>query len=95
MRPAGANGNHRIASGDCAIGSWGEGERLDFTVIGTPVNLAQRLQTEASETCPVLLDEVTAELVGAQYLGQRNVIEPKGLNTCEAYPLDVRLLQKA
>ena len=38
---------------------------------------------------------LTAELVGAQYLGQRNVIEPKGLNTCEAYPLDVRLLQKA
>ena len=84
-----------IASGDCAIGSWGEGERLDFTVIGTPVNLAQRLQTEASATCPILLDEVTAELVGAQYLGQRNVIEPKGLNACEAYPLDVRLLQKA
>ena len=84
-----------IASGDCAIGSWGGGDRLDFTVIGGPVNLAQRLQAEANETRPILVDEVTAELVGAEYLGQKNLIAPKGLDLCEAYPLEVRLLQKA
>ena len=33
-----------IASGYCSLGDWGGGERLEYTVIGHPVNLASRLQ---------------------------------------------------
>ena len=32
-----------VASGWCLMGAWGDAERQDFTVIGTPVNLASRL----------------------------------------------------
>ena len=37
-----------IASGYCSLGDWGGGERLEYTVIGHPVNLASRLQDLAA-----------------------------------------------
>ena len=37
-----------VASGYCSLGDWGGGERLEYTVIGHPVNLASRLQDLAS-----------------------------------------------
>lgn len=37
-----------IASGFCTIGDWGGEGRLDYTVIGSPVNLASRLQAKAT-----------------------------------------------
>ena len=37
-----------IASGYCSLGDWGGGERLEYTVIGHPVNLASRLQDIAA-----------------------------------------------
>jgi len=37
-----------IASGYCSLGDWGAGERLEYTVIGHPVNLASRLQDLAA-----------------------------------------------
>ena len=41
-----------VASGYCSLGDWGGGERLEYTVIGHPVNLASRLQdlADAGET---------------------------------------------
>lgn len=33
-----------VASGYCSLGDWGGGGRLEYTVIGYPVNLASRLQ---------------------------------------------------
>ena len=50
-----------VASGYCSLGDWGGGERLEYTVIGHPVNLASRLQdlAAAGET---LLCERTALL---------------------------------
>ncbi len=37
-----------IASGFCTLGDWGGEGRLDYTVIGSPVNLASRLQARAT-----------------------------------------------
>ena len=37
-----------VASGYCSLGDWGGGERLEYTVIGHPVNLASRLQDLAA-----------------------------------------------
>ncbi len=37
-----------IASGYCSLGDWGGGGRLEYTVIGHPVNLASRLEGQAS-----------------------------------------------
>lgn len=56
-----------IASGYCSVGDWGRGERLDFTVIGGPVNLAYRLQEAVCELeplVPILMDRTTRTLLG-------------------------------
>ena len=37
-----------VASGYCSLGDWGGGGRLEYTVIGHPVNLASRLEGQAS-----------------------------------------------
>jgi class 3 adenylate cyclase len=50
-----------IASGLCTLGDRGGSDRLDFTLIGTPVNLASRLQARATEN-GTLLDEATGLL---------------------------------
>jgi class 3 adenylate cyclase len=51
-----------MASGYCAIGDWGCASRLDYTPIGTPVNLASRLQSLAPES-GILLAANTAALL--------------------------------
>jgi len=50
------------ASGHCAIGAIGRGSRRDFTVIGSAVNLASRLQAVAPRDGAVL-DTATAALL--------------------------------
>lgn len=42
-----------IASGPCLQGDWGSGSRRDHTVIGTPANLAARLQEAAGADAPL------------------------------------------
>lgn len=51
-----------MASGCCAIGDWGGGSRLDYTLIGMPVNLASRLQAQAKPR-GVMLTATTAALL--------------------------------
>ena len=77
-----------IASGFCSLGDWG-GERLEFTIIGTPVNLASRLQAQAAASS-VLVSAVTAELLRPQIprnVGQAKLIRLKSLGAVTAYPL--------
>jgi adenylate cyclase len=51
-----------IATGYCTVGNFGSDKRLDYTVLGSPVNLAARLQTTASEDT-ILVDENTHNLI--------------------------------
>ena len=51
-----------IASGYCAVGDWGGEGRLDYTLIGSVVNLASRLQSEAPPG-GILVSETTALLI--------------------------------
>ena len=73
-----------IASGYCALGDWGGQARLDYTLIGTPVNLASRLQALA-EPGAILVSSATAALVAQAaelraYLGPPRPVALKGLD---------------
>lgn len=52
-----------IASGFCTLGDRGAADRLDFTLVGSPVNLASRLQALA-DTGGALMDSASAALAG-------------------------------
>jgi class 3 adenylate cyclase len=74
-----------IASGFCTLGDRGGTDRLDFTLIGSPVNLASRLQACASVN-GVLMDEASAALAEATHpLGPPRILQVKGLGAMPAY----------
>jgi len=52
-----------IASGFCTLGDFGDGARLDHTVVGRPVNVASRLKDEA-RVGEILLTATLRELAG-------------------------------
>ena len=78
-----------MASGYCCAGHWGGNRRLDYTAIGAPVNLAQRLQSVAGEHGGVLLDETTQALIDSsnQLRVAASILSLKGLGSVPAYPL--------
>jgi adenylate cyclase len=51
-----------IATGYCTVGNFGSDQRLDYTVLGSPVNLAARLQGLADPET-VLVDQNTYSLI--------------------------------
>ncbi|MFT7596027.1 MAG: adenylate cyclase [Paracoccaceae bacterium] len=61
-----------IATGYCTVGNFGSDQRLDYTVLGSPVNLAARLQGLA-EPKGILLDQNTFSLIES-----RVKVESKG-----------------
>lgn len=80
-----------IACGYCAIGDWGAGARLDYTIIGNPVNLASRLQAAAAPG-GVLLSAEAAALVRedrmlADGVGAPRSAEIKGFGRCMVHEL--------
>jgi class 3 adenylate cyclase len=77
-----------VASGFCCTGDWGNSNRLDYTVIGVPVNLACRLQGEAGIRGGVLLDQVTASLVkNSVAVPASEEIHVVGMGALQAFPL--------
>ena len=68
-----------IATGFCTVGNFGSDLRLDYTVLGSPVNMAARLQTMAEHNS-ILIDEYTKDLindhVSSKYIDE---ITPKGV----------------
>ena len=67
-----------ITTGYCTVGNFGSEQRLDYTVLGSPVNLAARLQAMA-EPDTILIDEATHSLVGEQVnCREAEQIMPKG-----------------
>ncbi len=68
-----------ITTGYAAVGNFGSNERLDFTVIGTQVNLASRIQA-AAEPGEVRISHATWALVRRDFETEpAGSIEPKGL----------------
>lgn len=51
-----------ISSGFCTVGNFGSAERMDYTILGSQVNLASRLEN-AAQPGQILLAEETWELV--------------------------------
>lgn len=74
-----------IASGLCTLGDRGGNDRLDFTLIGTPVNLASRLQARAPAS-GTLLDEATGLLcAGAHRLRGPVEVAVAGIGAVTVY----------
>ncbi|NRG18260.1 PAS-domain containing protein [Rhizobiales bacterium] len=69
-----------IATGYCTVGNFGSEDRLDYTAIGSPVNLAARLQQHAPAG-EILLDNETYHLV-RQAIGdaRKTEFKPKGFS---------------
>ena len=84
-----------VASGYCSSGDWGSLARLDYTVIGAPVNLAQRLQQAAAQlhskgADTVLMDKTTCMLLqGDMHIGPERSFELKGLGAVPGYGLSM------
>ena len=69
-----------ISNGYCTVGNFGSDLRLDYTVLGSPVNLAARLQS-ATEKDTILIDENTNNLINeAVNTIPHNSITPKGFS---------------
>jgi hypothetical protein len=67
-----------IATGFCTVGNFGSDLRLDYTVLGSPVNLAARLQTMADHNS-IIIDEYTKDLISSQVKCKEfDEITPKG-----------------
>ena len=78
-----------ITTGYCTVGNFGSEQRLDYTVLGSPVNLAARLQSMA-EPDTILIDEATHSLVGEQVNCRKaDQIMPKGFaRTVQVYQVE-------
>ncbi len=74
-----------ISSGYCTVGNFGSDLRLDYTVLGSPVNLAARLEAMANPGA-ILVDENTHALIDDQVVAEPfDTITPKGF----ARPLQI------
>ena len=67
-----------VSTGFCTVGNFGSDLRLDYTVLGSPVNLAARLQGMA-EPGEIVIDETTQNLVGEELdFDRHKTFTPKG-----------------
>ena len=70
-----------VATGFCTVGNFGSSHKLDYTIIGSPVNLAARLQSHAKPGT-VLVSEEIWQLVGKQFdCTAQPPIQVKGFHT--------------
>ena len=67
-----------ISTGYCTVGNFGSDLRLDYTVLGSPVNLAARLQSMAKPG-EIIIDENTQNLISQDVeLDKYETFTPKG-----------------
>lgn len=74
-----------IATGYCTVGNFGSDQRLDYTVLGSPVNLAARLQGEADPNT-IVIDENTHSLIESAVITQpKGEFVPRGFSRSVQY----------
>lgn len=77
--PVGLNIRIGIASGEVSVGVFGSDERRTYTVLGTPVNVAARLQA-AAEPGQILVSEPTWTPIRGRFLAEdRGPLSLKGI----------------
>ncbi|MBM4343480.1 MAG: response regulator [Deltaproteobacteria bacterium] len=68
-----------IAAGSCTVGNFGCSERMEYTIIGRPVNLAARLQSVAHAGQILISETVFDRVGGALPCTLDGIFELKGL----------------
>jgi class 3 adenylate cyclase len=74
-----------ITTGYCTVGNFGSDQRLDYTVIGSSVNLAARLQTAAEADTILIADSTWLLIQDAVDVTPMGQITPKGFVRPIAY----------
>ena len=74
----GLNVRMGISTGYCTVGNFGSNQRMDYTALGSPVNLSARLQSIA-ETNQIVISDTTLSLVESKIIYDPvKEITPKG-----------------
>jgi len=98
----GLNVRMGIATGYCTVGNFGSNQRMDYTALGSPVNLSARLQSIAP-TNEIILSDNTYNLINTKIKSEKfNEITPKGFSRpVQTHKLidfnmkDITLIQKS
>jgi len=78
-----------ISTGFCTVGNFGSDQRLDYTALGSPVNLAARLQGLSPKN-EILIEESTLQLVKSSVnVKYFDKITPKGF----ARPIEIHQVE--
>ena len=85
----GLNVRMGISTGYCTVGNFGSNQRMDYTALGSPVNLSARLQSIA-DTNQIIISDTTLNLVESKIKYQKyKEITPKGfVRPIQTYKLD-------
>ncbi|MDC1184619.1 adenylate/guanylate cyclase domain-containing protein [Alphaproteobacteria bacterium] len=85
----GLNVRMGISTGYCTVGNFGSNQRMDYTALGSPVNLSARLQSLA-DTNQIVISDTTLNLVENKIIYEKfKEITPKGFaRSVQTYKLD-------